>query len=818
MLIVGGFLTVLLILIAAMASWMVFAPWPQKNGTIEIAASTETGTKNNKIEITADTAGKSRKAEIIRDKWGVPQIYADREEDLLFAQGYVHAQDRLWQMDMNRRAISGTLSEVFGEMSVEMDKYFRAYSLKEIAKKTYPKLDEGTRKLLEAYSAGVNYYIEQNAKSLSVEFTMLGIKPEKWTPEDSLAWGNMMSLFMSYNHSQELIRAKMIASRSGEDISELFPFLGDKNPLVIPKEVDNYAWLNQEFKKVSAGIDRWMNNHSEMWGSNNWVVSGSRTTTGQPILANDTHINLGMPSLWYENGLHGGRFDSAGFTFPGVPLIVTGHNAHISWGITNLNSDVQDLYLEKFDREQDPARYLYKGDWKPITIKTEQINVKGKDPVIYKVYATHHGTIINQVLGLSDEHPLALQWTLNEGSTLFTSIVQINLAKDWNGFREALKTWDNACQNFVFADTKGNIGYQAACKVPVRESKHQGTVPVPGWTGEYEWKGYVPFDKLPTQFNPPAGYIVTTNNDVTQSNAPLSYDWAPGDRAARISDLLKKGGTLSPQDMETIQTDTYSLFAENIRPYLLGVHADSDLAQKALDEVRSWDLYTDVDSIGTSVFEVWYNFMLRNMFERSFGWQDSGRAMFTPASYLNYPDWTQPTIIKLMNNPESSWFDDPETTGIETRDDMIAKSLDQAVEWLRSQYGEDIQKWNWGRLHTITFTHTPFGQSGIALMEKIFNSKKYAIPGSTSTVNMASFYWNQPFTVGFGTSQRMIIDMSQLNDMKTVNSTGQSGHLFHKNREDQIPLWVNNQYINVYFSEDQVRSHAEDKLILEFKP
>ncbi|RCX18349.1 penicillin amidase [Anaerobacterium chartisolvens] len=814
-----GLLAICIILVAAV-TWITVNSWPKTNGTVDISSSNKNkGKSPEAVETLASL--KHGTVEIIRDKWGVPQIYADNEYDLLFGQGYVHAQDRLWAMEMNRHTSNGRLSEIFGKMGVEMDSFYRTLGLSRSAEETWKKLDKDSRFLLEAYAAGVNEFIDTHRGSLPIEFKVLGIDPEPWTPVDTLTLGNVMAFFMSYNYQMEIIRAKIIANNGRDAVKELFPFPSDNTTLMIPDEAQDYYWLKDKQVVAFDTLKALGYETSSKWGSNNWVVSGSLTKTGKPILANDTHLNLGMPSIWYENGLHGGRFDCAGFTFPGIPLVITGHNQRIAWGITNMNSDVQDLYLEKLDNNDNPTQYEFQGNWYKVDTLKEKINVKGGSSEELTTYFTRHGPIINKVIGISNSSPIALRWTLSEGSMLIKAVIDVNCSKNWTEFRSALKNWDNACQNFVYADVDGNIGYQAACKVPIRESKHQGIVPVPGWTGEYEWKGYIPFEELPTSFNPQAGFIVTTNNKITPENYKytISYDWAPGDRAARISNLIKsKAGKLTVEDMKDIQADTYSMTAESLRPFLLEVTPGNEFERKALEKIRNWDLNTDNDSIGASIYETWYNFMIKHMFAKNLGLDEkANQGPQFASSYLDYSDMHQPTMIKLMSEPNSRWFDDRTTLEVEKRDDIIRKSFKEALSKLKNKLGRDIEDWEWGKMHTVTFTHMPFGIMGIPVIGDIFNSKTLPASGSLSTVNMAQYSWKSPFIVGFGTSQRMIVDINNLDEMLVINTSGQCAVTFNKNREDQIQLWWKNDYIPMFFKPETVRKNGKDVLSLRFK-
>jgi penicillin amidase len=789
--VVGIVLLVLALILAAVGTWFVRRPWPKVKGEESIS-------------------GISAPVEIVRDEWGVPHIYAQNEYDLLFAQGYVHAQDRLWQMEFNRRVGAGTLSAILGESTLGIDRFMRTLGLRRAAERDLATSDPETRTLLQAYADGINAYVESHRNRLPLEFTILGVDPEPWTPVDTLNWAGVMSLQLGREYPMELLRAQLIATLGETATQQLLPPYPEDAPVIIPPEARSYAWLRDRDISSEDGLASVLGEPATFLGSNNWVVHGSRTATGKPLLADDTHLGLDMPSIWYENGLHGGRFDSVGYSFPGAPLVIIGHNGRIAWGVTNLGPDVQDLYIEKLDDPAHPTQYQFKGKWLDLEIIYETIEVKGQDPETLNVLATHHGPIVNRVVGdLALAEPLALQWTALAGNRIFHSVMHINLATNWQEFRQALSFWDAPSQNFIYADVEGNIGYQSPGKIPIRAPGHQGLLPVPGWTGEYEWQGTIPFDQLPNVFNPPTGFIATANNKTVPDDYPyhIAYYWASGFRAQRITDLLAADNSLTIEDVRDIHAQTYSLPAEALRPYLLAIEPESKLQAQALEMAEAWDLYLEADRTGASVYQTWYWFLVQNTLRDELG--DD----LLP-SYLN--SYHMLMMLELMPQADSPWFDDKTTPQIETRDDIAGRSLADAVDWLSNELGKDPQEWEWGRLHTKTFIHQPLGQSGIGLLENLFNSKTIPARGDGYTVDAASFDYNQPFEMGAGVSQRYIADLSNLDNSRIVHTTGQSGQLFHPNRDDMIPLWQNIEYHAMPFSRDAVEANA--KAILTLTP
>ncbi|HSJ59367.1 MAG TPA: penicillin acylase family protein [Anaerolineae bacterium] len=770
------------------AAWFVRRPWPQVDGEISLP-------------------GLSAPVEVLRDAWGVPTLYAENDHDLFFAQGYVHAQDRLWQMEFNRRVGTGTLSAALGPSTLPTDRLLRTLGLGRAAERDWVLLDDDTRAILEAYAAGVNAYVDAHRGRLPLEFTLVGVDPEPWTPIDSLAWGKVMALFLGHNYQHELLRARLVADLGPDAAAQLMPPYPGDGPFVIPPEAGAYDWLQGRSVALTA-LAPLVDRPTIDWGSNNWVLHGSRTATGQPILANDMHLGLDMPSIWYEIGLHGGRFTSLGYSFPGAPGVIVGHNGRIAWGVTTLPADVQDLYVERLDEAG--TRYEFDGQWHDLEIVREIIEVKGAAPETLEVRITRHGPIVNDVVGdLAGAEPLALRWTALDGTRLFQAVVLLNLADDWDDFRDALRYWEAPSQHFVYADVAGNVGYQTPGLIPIRAAGHDGSVPVPGWTGAYEWSGYLPFDELPSALNPPAGLIVSANNKVASAAYPhhIATDWSAPFRAQRITDLLGAGDRFSADDMRAIHADTYSLPAEALRPYLLAAAPAGEQQATALSLVEQWDLYNESDRVGASIYHAWYAFLVRNTFAG-----EMAPDLFD--TYLGFSNVHVPALIALMAHPDSLWFDDGATPAIETRDEIVKRSLDDAIAWLQAEYGDDPDGWTWGRLHPKTFVHQPLGQSGVALLEKLFSAGPIEARGESFSVDAAGFSYRRPFHMGAGVSQRMVLDLANLDASRSIHTTGQSGQLFHRHRADMIPLWENVDYHPFPFTRPAVEAQAEEVLTL----
>ncbi|HKV10348.1 MAG TPA: penicillin acylase family protein [Thermoanaerobaculia bacterium] len=771
----GLSLLALLLILAVAAVWIVRRAWPQTEGTIAVA-------------------GLSAPVQVIRDEWGVPHLYAENEHDLLFAQGYVHAQDRFWQMEINRHLSGGNLARLFGKPALGIDRTMRTLGIRRAAQKDWEVLEPGTRALLEAYAEGVNAFVREG--SLPVECTVLGVTPEPWTPVDTLAWSKMVSFSLGQNHTQELLRFRIAARHGDQGVRDFMPGYPGDAPVIVPPGAGGYG-PPAPSPLSDPLLTNLLGEPSTARGSNNWVVHGSRTATGLPLLANDTHLGLGMPSEWYENGLHGGRFDVVGFSFPGVPFVGIGHNGRIAWGISAMNGDVQDLFVEEPGGK--------------VQVIEEQIPLKSGKTEPLRIEITPRGPIVNEALGLDKGMPrMSLRWAaLDPGRTL-DALLKLNLAESWDSFRGALSLWDTPSLNFVYADVDGNIGYQSAGKLPVRAPGLQGLSPAPAAGGANEWKGFIPFAEMPSSFNPPAGYIATANNKVVGDDFPhfIARDYADPYRVKRISDVLAANRRVTVDDMKRLQADDYSLVAEKLRPYLLSVQPEDDLQKKALEQVRAWDLHFDVDSPGAAIYYAWYVTLLPEIVSDELGEE--------LAEFRGLMFGQTPLYIRVMGNPKHPWFDDRRTAGkTETREEIVQRSFGKAVNLLKERLGDNPDYWRWGSLHTALLVHQPFGNSGIPPLMKLFNGQPVPLAGEAVTVNAETPAGRRPFVVTFGVSQRLIVDLKDLTRSPAINSSGQSAHLGHRHREDQIPLWGRVEYRPMLFGKEAVEKGAAERLTLE---
>lgn len=770
-----------------------------------------------RVEGSVAVTGLSAPVEVVRDRWGVPHLFAQNERDLFFAQGYVHAQDRLWQMHFNRTVGSGRLSTLFGAAPLPADRYLRTIGLRRSAERDLELLSAETRGFLEAYTAGVNAFLKAHEGKLPIEFTILGVKPDPWTPVDSLAWSRAMSLNLSLNSQLETNRLQLAAKLGPQAVEQLIPPYPGEGPFIVPPPSAGAppqappTRAQAEFIRELAPFVPALGRPDRVWGSNSWVVHGSRTATGKPLLANDTHLGLALPSVWYEIGLHGGRFDTVGFSLAGLPFVIIGQNRRAAWGVTNLNADVQDVYFEKLDDPKNPKKALFQGRWEDLRVVEEQIPVKGQDkPETLRVLYTRHGPLVHTAMpGWTDPRPLALRWASAEGSRLLDAIAATNLAGSWQQFHQALSMWDTPSLNFVYADVDGNIAYQSTARVPVRVPGHDGKTPVEGWSGRFEWQGFIPYEEMPSALNPAQGYIVTANHKVVPDSYPhvLTNDWPPPDRARRINELVAADASVTVEDMKAFQADTLLRRAGDMRAHLAAVKPANDLERQALEAVRSWDLRFEIDAVGPTVYRAWLRFLLLNTFKDEMGDDLIQRA---GGLVLMQSDM----FAAMMARPDDPWFDDKGTPAKETRDDIVRRSFTEAVAWLSERQGDDLEDWQWGKMHTMSFAHTPLGQGPVPPLNWIFNTEALPVPGEGSTVNANGDDPDQGFKVGFGPSQRYIADLSDLGRSIAVNSTGQTALPFHPHRDDQARMWARGEYHPVLAGRDAARAEAESVLTL----
>jgi len=837
---------VLLLLIALIAGVvLVRRPFPQVEGTIEVP-------------------GLHGKVEVIRDEHGIPQLYADSLEDLMAAQGYVHAQERFYEMDVRRHITAGRLSEMFGEDTVETDRFIRTLGWRRVAEQELPLLQPQTRAALDSYADGVNAYLATHSLSqIAVEYTVLGLggldyEPEPWTAVDSLAWLKAMAWDLKGNIDEEIERALVSADHTPEQVAELFPAYDEEAhaPIVRQGAVVDGVFeqdatsggtrnpqrpaFTADQRAQLAGLATSLDDlpallgHGDGLGSNSWVVDGEHSTTGEPILANDPHLGVSIPGIWIQMGLHcrtvsdACPFDVAGFTFSGVPGVVIGHNADIAWGFTNLGPDVTDLYLE---RVTDDA-WEQDGRLRPLVERQETIEVRGGDDVKFTVRATSHGPILSDALDFYDdlaaqspddssgagpdalpgtETAISLAWTALTPSTTADAIFGIDTASDWDSFRAAASSFAVPAQNLIYADREGHIGYQAPGQIPIRKSGNDGLMPQAGWLSENDWTGeYVPFDGLPNVLDPDEGFVVTANQAVIGTDYAyyLTSDWDQGYRSQRIRDLVEARGTLSVEDMTAIQLDSLNPMAETLVPSLLDIDLPRGYYSQGQALLRDWDFSQEPDDPAAAYFNVVWQRLLDLTFRDELpedAWPSGGDRWMT-------------VVGRLLEQPTSSWWDDRDTPEVETRDDILRLALTEARDELTRLDDKLPEGWAWGHLHRLDLRNSTLGESGIGLVERLVNRGGWEVGGGTAAVNATAWSaWldgREAYVVESAPSMRMVVSLADFDDSRWVNLTGVSGHPFHEHYTDQTDLWAAGETLPWVFSREAVAGAGEHTLTL----
>jgi penicillin amidase len=835
----AGVLVLLIVVALVVATMVVRQSFPQTDGDLSLEGLDGTVT-------------------VQRDDHGIPQVYAGTAHDLFFAQGFTQAQDRMFQMDVRRHTTAGRLSEMFGESSLELDKTIRTMGWRRVAEQELSMLTPETQAYLQAYSDGVNAYIHTHTPSeISLEYTVLGLKNsdyklEDWTPADSVTWLKAMAWDLRGNMQDEIERGLMSASRTPEEIAELFPsYPYDRHrPIVdqgavVDKVFEQDATSSSTRKPSRPPLDPAAGRALEQVqqvlrstpsmlgkgdgiGSNAWVVDGDHSTTGKPILANDPHLSTSVPGVWYQMGLHCTTlsedcpFDVSGFTFAGLPGVVIGHNQQIAWGFTNLGPDVLDLYLERVEGKT----YLYDGKRRPLGMRDEEIKVLGRSkPFRFTVRTTRHGPLLSDVstqlstVGANapagsgppergNGYAVSIAWTALTPSNTADAIFEIDRATDWQQFRAAAADFAVPSQNLVYADRAGNIGYQAPGRIPIRKSGNTGDYPALGWLKSDDWTGkYIPFAALPSVLNPSDGFVATANQAVIGPGYPyyLGDSWAYGYRSQRIVDLLQRKAKLGLADMTKMQLDTRNGFAPTFVPYLLKIFMPSQYLAGGQRLLNGWDYGQGPDSAAAAYYNaVWKNTLALTFHDelKESVWPDGGGRWFE-------------VMRRLLAEPDSHWWDDVTTDGvIETRDDILEQAMADARDELVRRQARRAVDWTWGHQHQMDLEN-PLGSSDTALVRWLFNRGGYQVGGGGEIVDATG--WNAAadgYDVTAAPSMRMVVSLADLDKSRWVNLTGASGHAFDRHYVDQTKLWLDGETLPWVSSRGAVQDATDQTLTL----
>ncbi len=739
---------------------------------------------------------------VFRDTFGIPHIYAKSERDGYRAAGYVMAQDRMWQMDLYRRVTMGRLSEIFGTDMISTDLLMRSLRIPEKSEKLIENINPSVLEALEAFAEGVNHYIQKH--NLPPEFKILGYNPELWEPVHSINLIGYMAWDLTTPWQNEVV-LQQLREALGDSLYTMFIPDMAKHPVPIISEFGmenpvDLGLLTETSEKLGAmGIEFFH-------GSNNWAVSGSKSTTGTPILANDMHLGFNIPGIWYQMHLVAGEsLNVTGVVLPGQPFVISGHNDSIAWGMTNVMVDDMDFYLETLN--DDSTRYMLDGEWKELEMEKVTIAVKGMEPVERIIRYTHRGPLINQLKPM--EGPaVSMRWIGNEWSNELLSVYLLNRASNWEDFREAAKTFISVSQNIVYADYRGNIGIQISAGIPIRKGDIFGFYP--GDTTAYDWQGIVPFEALPFEYNPSRGYVSSANNKTIDETYPykVSYWFDMPNRINRIREMLEAKEKLSPEDLQDIQVDQTSLLARDFLGYAL-VRLDSvkDWNQteiKALVHLKEWDFELTTESTATTIFELFYRKSMENLVK-----DDLPDKLFN--SLLGSRTLMQNLLVNAIATPGSRLIDISHTEKRETMKDILEISFRETIGELSSTLSDNPDGWQWGSVHTFTLSHP---LSSVKILDRFFklNRGPFPVPGSFHTVAPYSYPYRKPYDVNHGASQRHIYVVGKWDMSKTVIPTGNSGIPSSPHYCDQTLLYLKGIYHDDPFSKEAVELKSKFRM------
>ena len=755
-----------------------------------------------------ELASLEQPVEVLRDAHGIPHIFARSESDAQFALGFVHAQDRLWQLEMNRRIGAGRLAEILGAAALDTDRFLRTLGIRRVAAANVRHLDAESRKLLGAYAAGVNAFLATKPV-LPPEFWILRVTPEPWSEVDSAAWAKMMAWDLGGNWRNELLRLQLAPRLPTSAIEEFLPpYPGDARP-ALPDLRQFYGVLEKEPVQVSAA-------ESIVGASNSWVVSGARSASGKPLLANDPHLALTAPNVWYFAHLNAPGLSAIGATLPGVPGIFIGRNERIAWAATNTGPDVQDLYLERLDAA---GGYLGPDGPRAFVALRETIKVKGADDEALTIRISRHGPVISDVMRTALEatprgHALALAWTaLAEDDSSLAALFKLARARDWSQFLDAARELQAPQQNLTYADVDGNIGFIAPGRIPVRkrENRLQGLAPAPGWDARYDWAGFIPFNELPRAFNPVDNRIITANHKIVPPGYPhpITYEWEAPFRAQRIAQLLDALPKHDRASFARMQSDVVSLAARELLPRMVAIQGRSTEAGDVLKWLAAWDGAMAAERAEPLIFAAWWRELARALYADELG------AAFRGA-------WRERAIflenVLADRHGEARWCDDVRTPRVESCDEILGTSLERALADLRRRYGDDPGGWKWGAAHEARLRHRPFSRSG--WLRRYFD---IGVPsgGDSYTLNRGEMDFGddgEPYANRHASSLRAIYDLADPQASVFIHPGGQSGNPLSPHYRSFAALWARGEYVPMITDRAKLEAAGAQRLLLKPRP
>ncbi|MFZ4848753.1 MAG: penicillin acylase family protein [Caldilinea sp.] len=777
-----------------------------------------------RLEGRISVAGLAQSVEILRDKHGVPHLYAQSEADLQRALGWVHAQDRFWQMEQARRVAQGRLAEVFGEAALEADRFARTVGLQQAAEADVALLDPATRQLLAWYCEGVNAYLAAHPGRVSAEHNLLRVPVEPWRITDTLGVAKAWGWSMSGNWQSELVRLQLfqqLGSHTAADLEPDFP----QEALVGVGGSEESALRLQSAAGLLLGqyeqVRPWLGGESSGQGSNSWVLAPKRSLNRLPLLCADPHLQVQLPAAVYEVHLCGPESEVSGSTFPGMPGVFIGHNAAIAWGMANAHVDTQDLFVERPHPERE-GYFAWGEGWEAAGVREETIGVRRGPSHTERIVQTRQGPILSGFVRSSLEGGaelplLSLKWSGHTAGTVLTSVLALNRASNWEEFGAALSGWTTPPMNLTFADRRGNIGYRMAGRVPLR-SANLGLVPAAGWEQTHSWAGWVPFDELPHCYNPPSGLIIVANQKVVGDDYPhfLGIEFDPGWRAARIQQLLGEKERFTVRDMEEIQQDNGSLLAKAFIPWFTLLYSEDPFEKSAIQALRKWNWRMDSDSPAALIF----HYLLMNLLELSFGDKlGAGSSGYLGKNHFpifqHQPFWlrAETRLLQIVGEySDSFWYADRAQGRQRDRLALLQEALVRSVKSIRRLYGDSMLRWAWGKAHQVRFTH-PLGEA--RLVGGFFSRSPLPVGGDATTPNQTrGAFGLPPGLIQTIPVYRQIVEVGAWDRSQSVVAGGQSGHALSRLYDDQIVMWREGVYHRNPWSRPEVEKAAAYRLQL----
>ncbi len=774
---------------------------PQQNTTSQSERLKRRGLP--KINGRLRAAGLDKSVAVIRDRWGCPHVNAATEHDVWFAQGFCHGQDRLWQLERTRRFARGTLSEILGKALIPVDRYYRRLGIRRVSDRDWPQLTDTARGILQSFSDGVNAAIT-SLRQLPPEFEVLDYTPENWSPTDSIALWKVIILTQTADANTKLLRAAIGREFGPEAAALLEPDVPEQSPVVCPPGSTGHG-LGAELARLSAAAHEFAPLSSPDGGSNNWAVDGSLSASGMPLLAGDPHAVIQTAPVWYMNHLKTPEWQMTGPSTPGVPgILLYGHNGHVGWTVTNAIADIADLFIERFD--ETGRQYLHHEHWLDAEIRHEEIHVKGcPEPLVEEIPVTIHGPLISGG-PLGPGPALSWQWTGHRVVTTFECIPAMARAHNVDQFRESQRHWSCPVMNQITADDSGNIAYQLVGDIPIRAHHGANAVPAPGWTGQYDWVGNIPFEELPVSRNPARHFVVSANNRVVPAGYPYHVNVPTGAyRAWRIEHLLAAKSSFTLDDFKTIQGDCYSLPAATVIEFLIAIKAESPEMAAAIEMLRGWDCMLTVDAAASVLYEVFMQKLFARVF--SFIADLSGGA-------LGVGGWIScflPKLLGLIEDNDRALLElNPATRGASWQA-VLTESLVEAWQALVAWQDAEPSAWRWGTLHQQTFVHN-LGRT--PPHDTIFNIPAVEIGGDGNTVFAAGVVYRKDFECTVGVSFRMLVDFADLDSALWVLPPGQSGHPGSPHYSDHIRPWLEVDYHPMLWNWQRIKSESEGTIWL----